>query len=83
MEVELVELLKELHQNKKQFALSNVLEKFSPYAKNEVLDKWIFQRNDIQTIDIDYHYRGSSYNKKNRTCKRKRSFNRLFQFLIC
>ena len=71
MEMELVELLNELHQNKKQFALSNVLEKFSPYTKNEVLDKWIFQSNDIQTIDIDYHYRSSSYNKKNRNAKEK------------
>lgn len=49
----------------KNFCLSNVLEKTT--AHNDLLASWIETHvNEIQVYDIDYHYRGASYNKKHR-----------------
>lgn len=64
-EQDLANLLIELNSHGKKFALSNVMEKIYPPVENEVLKK-IFNRRDFQIIDIDYHYRSSSYNKKHR-----------------
>ena len=69
-EQDLVNLLKELHENRKHFALSNVIEKFSPPSKNEILEPF-FKRSDLHVFDIEYHYRSSSYNKKNRNAKER------------
>ena len=63
-EGDLVNLLEELHSADKKFALSNVIEKTRLSEENELLQ--VFKRRDFQIIDIDYHYRSSSYNKKNR-----------------
>ena len=69
-EYELIRLMNFLLDNKKSFVLSNVLEKQG--RRNEPLFYWTTTRkNDINIVDIDYHYRSASYNKKNR--KRKRS----------
>lgn len=49
----------------KFFALSNVLSKED--AINKPLSDWIeANAGRVRIIDIDYHYRSSSYNKKNR-----------------
>ena len=69
-EKDLMHMLKELHKKKKHFALSNVIEKFSPPSKNEILERF-FKRNDLHIFDIEYHYRSSSYNKKHRNAKEK------------
>ena len=56
--------------NKKSFVLSNVLEKQG--RRNEPLFYWTTTRkNDINIVDIDYHYRSASYNKKNRNAKER------------
>lgn len=52
------------------FVLSNVLEKKG--LKNELLYSWIIKNhNYIEVIDIDYHYRSASYNKKNRDAQER------------
>lgn len=62
-ESDLLQLLLERHQNSKKFLLSNVLK--NDYKENTILSNWI-NDNDICYEELDYHYRGSSYNKKNR-----------------
>ena len=69
-EKELVDLLKDLDKKKKHFALSNVIEKFSPPSENKIL-KQLFERKDMQLFEIEHHYRSSSYNKKHRNAKEK------------
>jgi hypothetical protein len=50
---------------RKPFILSNVIEKKN--ACNQLLKKWIKDNSDnISVIDINYHYRSSSYNKVHR-----------------
>ena len=69
-EYELIRLMNFLLYNKKNFVLSNVLEKQG--RRNEPLFYWTTTRkNDINIVDIDYHYRSASYNKKNRNAKER------------
>lgn len=69
-EYELIRLMNFLLDNKKNFVLSNVLEKQG--RRNEPLFYWTTTRkNDINIVDIDYHYRSASYNKKNRNAKER------------
>lgn len=62
-ERKLLETLDFLNSTGVRFALSNVLSKEG--RTNEILSKWI-KKNHFKVVDIDYHYRSSSYNKKNR-----------------
>lgn len=62
-EYALLKTLDYLNKHHVKFALSNVLEKEG--AKNDVLLKWIAEHS-FKVVDIDYHYRSASYNKKNR-----------------
>lgn len=68
-EQELLNLLETLNRNNKKFALSNVLSKAGLF--NKPLSNWIFRRTDLHIVDIDYHYRGASYNKINRNAKER------------
>ena len=69
-EYELIRLMNFLLDNKKSFVLSNFLEKQG--RRNEPLFYWTTTRkNDINIVDIDYHYRSASYNKKNRNAKER------------
>ena len=69
-EYELIKLMNYLLDNKHSFVLSNVLEKQG--RRNEPLFYWTTTRkNDIDIIEIDYHYRSASYNKKNRNAKER------------
>lgn len=51
------------------FALSNILEKGE--QKNLPLMNWLNEHKNLQLIDIDYHYRGAYYNKKERSGERE------------
>ncbi|MDR1027592.1 MAG: Dam family site-specific DNA-(adenine-N6)-methyltransferase [Rickettsiales bacterium] len=62
-ETELLKTLDFLHARNVRFALSNVLSKSG--KENSILAKWV-KKNKFKIIDIDYHYRSASYNKKNR-----------------
>lgn len=68
-EQELISLLDRLNKNKNRFAVSNVLKKTG--AENKPLSDWLFNRIDLQIIDIDYHYRSASYNKINRDARER------------
>lgn len=69
-EYELLRLINYFLENDKQFVLSNVLEKQG--RRNEPLFYWTTTLKDkIEIIDINYHYRSSSYNKKNRNAKER------------
>lgn len=68
-ERELINLLEVLNKNKKRFAVSNVLSKVG--VSNKPLSDWLFNRTDLHIIDINYHYRGASYNKINRQAKER------------
>jgi DNA adenine methylase Dam len=69
-EKDFINLLEILNNNKKKFAVSNVLSKVG--ASNRLLSDWLlFNRLDLHVIDIDYHYRGASYNKINRNAKER------------
>lgn len=68
-ERDLINLLEELNKNQKKFALSNVLNKTG--SCNKPLSDWIFKRTDLHIIDINYHYRGASYNKINRSAQER------------
>lgn len=65
-EIDLLSLLKYVSDNKKQFALSNVLKKVN--KTNIILESWI-KENNFNKHNIEYHYRSASYNKKNRDGK--------------
>lgn len=69
-EYELLRLMNYFLENNKKFVLSNVLEKQG--RRNEPLFYWTTTMNDkIEIIDINYNYRSSSYNKKNRNAKER------------
>lgn len=59
----LLELLDKVNSKNIPFALSNVLKKEGKI--NELLNDWI-EKNNFEKHKIEYHYRSSSYNKKNR-----------------
>ena len=62
-ERELLGLLDEIDNNNGKFVISNILNK-----KNKInipLNEWINTKKH-KVVQIDYHYRSSSYNKKNR-----------------
>lgn len=64
-EYQLLDFVEELLSTNKNFMLSNIIEKRS--RRNEPLYYWTEkQAANIEIIDINYHYRGASYNKKNR-----------------
>ncbi len=67
-ERELLSLLQELDNHKVRFALSNVISKEG--IINEPLEAWV-KLGNIKCESINYHYRSSSYNKKNRWANEK------------
>lgn len=67
-EHKLLDTLEFLHNNGVKFALSNVLSKEG--QENTILINWI-KKHKFKIIDIDYHYRSSSYHKKNRQAKER------------
>ena len=67
-EHKLLDFIDVLISKKINFALSNVTKKVG--KKNEPLEYWIHKNKDkIKVIEIDYHYKSSSYNKINRNAK--------------
>lgn len=62
-EKKLLNLLSELNKKNKKFILSNVLS--TKEKENSLLSNFIKQEK-VEIINIDYHYKSSSYNKKNR-----------------
>ena len=62
-EEDLLKLLSGLDKNKIPFALSNVLK--TKIRTNTQLESWI-SKNNYEAHKINYHYKSSSYNKKNR-----------------
>ena len=62
-EKELLDLLKSLDQNNVKFSLSNVIKKEG--KENTLLTEWV-NDNNYNKNSINYSYRSSSYNKKNR-----------------
>ena len=62
-EVELLSVLSYLNEKGIRFALSNVLRKGA--NENKILSSWI-KKNKFDINYINYHYRSSSYNKKDR-----------------
>lgn len=70
LEEQLLKLLDFLLENKKQFILSNILEKQS--SVNTPLLMWIKDNSHkIEIIDINSCYKSASYNKKNRNLNEK------------
>lgn len=65
-ECELINFLGECLKHHTPFCLSNVLSKENGETYNLPLKKFIEENKDLKLIDIEYHYRSSSYNKKNR-----------------
>ncbi len=66
-ETSLLNMLDKLSDRGIKFALSNVLQKKKLNIKNEILYDWIEKNNGKYFVNnINYHYRSSSYNKKNR-----------------
>lgn len=64
-EIELLELIKQMIHNNKKIILSNIISKDNMI--NRPLSDFVLEYSDqIKVIDIDYHYRSSSYNKTNR-----------------
>ena len=62
-EADLLNLLSKLDRKNIPFVLSNVLK--TKLRTNEQLESWIKQ-NNYNVHKINYHYKSSSYNKKNR-----------------
>lgn len=65
-EKELISFWEILVNKKIPFVLSNVLDKNNGKILNTPLKKFIENNSDVEVYDIDYNYRSSSYNKKNR-----------------
>lgn len=72
-EKELIDFLKKCEAKHVTFCLSNVLSKNDGQniILNEPLNQFILEDTKLHMIDIDYHYRSSSYNKKNRNSKER------------
>ena len=69
-EIQFVNFLDVLIDHNIEFVLSNILSKGS--LENHILFDWIKSKDDtIKVVDINYHYRSSSYNKKNRNLKER------------
>lgn len=69
-EIELLNFLDNLEEKNVKFALSNVIEKKN--IKNDILTSWIEKNKEKYYVhDINYHYRSSSYNKKNRDSRER------------
>lgn len=67
-EHELLDFINDLLNKKKNFALSNVLQKVGKI--NEPLAYWIHKNDDkINVKNIEYHYRSASYHKIDRNAK--------------
>lgn len=73
VEEELIGFLKVCQSKHIPFCLSNVLSKNDGFNEliNEPLNKFIENDSTLHMVDIDYHYRSSSYNKKNRDSKER------------
>ena len=70
LEYKLLDFLNYLININKPFILSNVLEKRG--KKNEPLSYWLYKNKDlIEVIDINYHYRSASYNKIDRNASER------------
>ncbi len=67
-ETDLLEVLSELNVKGVPFALSNVLCKKG--KQNLLLKKWI-KENNFHVLDLVYHYRSASYNKKDRNANER------------
>ncbi len=65
-ERDLITLLKMLDESKVSFALSNVIEKAIPKIENKLLKEWVSNNEHLRILNMNTHYRSSSYNKKNR-----------------
>jgi DNA adenine methylase Dam len=75
-EYALLGLIEKLCEMKKKFVLSNVLTKNikGTIKRNEPLFYWTTVNKgklEFEIVDIDYHYRSASYNKKNRDAKER------------
>lgn len=70
MEYKLLDFIDYLIENKKNLALSNVMEKVG--KTNEPLSYWCYKNSDrININDMDYNYKSSSYNKIIRNAKER------------
>lgn len=65
-ENDLVEFLNSCKKKAIPFVLSNVICKNNGSTLNEPLVKFVKENKSLEVVDIDYHYRSASYNKKNR-----------------
>ena len=63
-EIDLLTYLDELSENQVKFALSNVLE--SKGEVNEILQDWVASNPQYLTIQLDYSYKNSNYQKRNK-----------------
>lgn len=69
-ESDLLNLLTHFLETNKSFVLSNVIEKKD--QKNEPLCLWAEENKEkIKIVDIEYHYRSASYNKKIRNANER------------
>ena len=68
LEKKLLDTLSYLNSINIKFALSNILSKND--KANNILYNWV-KDNKFMIIDIDYHYRSASYNKKNRSANER------------
>lgn len=67
-ELELINILDQLHQNGVKFALSNVLEHKG--QENKILIDWLNKNKNKYSVNyLNYNYRNSNYQIKNRTLK--------------
>lgn len=62
----LISFLKVCKKNGVPFVLSNVLQKNNGVTVNKPLKEFIDSDSSLKVVNIDYHYRSASYNKKNR-----------------
>lgn len=70
LEHQLLDFLDYLIEAGKPFVLSNVLEKRG--SVNEPLAYWIHRnKSNIKIVDIEYHYRSSNYQKKDRNAQER------------